>query len=68
MSNSPGIGQRKKGLYALAMANAGIWAIAMVALVVLLESGGSIKGMFVILAAGAAVAIQIIASIAKLDS
>ena len=55
-----------KGLYTAAMANVGLWAIAMIALVVLLQKGGNIKGMFVIFAGGAAVGIQIIAAIAKL--
>jgi len=58
--------KQKKGLYTLAMVNAGIWAISMIALVVLLQKGGNLKGMFVIFAGGTAVAIQLIASISKL--
>ena len=57
---------KKKSLYTLAMVNAGIWAIAMIALVFLLQGSGNLKGMYVILAAGTAVAIQLIALIAKL--
>ena len=55
-----------KGLYTAAMVNVAIWALAMIALVILLEKGGNLKGMFVILAGGVAVGIQIIASISKL--
>ena len=58
--------KQKKGLYTLAMVNAGIWAISIIALVVLLQKGGNLKGMFVILAGGNAVAIQLIGSISKL--
>jgi hypothetical protein len=57
---------RLKGLYTAAMVNAGIWAVALIALAVLLQKGGNWKGMYVILAAGTGVGIQIIASIAKL--
>jgi uncharacterized membrane protein YpjA len=55
-----------KGLYTAAMVNVGIWALAMIALVVLLQKGGNLKGMFVILAGGSAVGIQIIALVSKL--
>ena len=55
-----------KGLYTAAMVNVGIWALAMIALVILLQKGGNLKGMFVILAGGAAVGIQIIALVSKL--
>ena len=41
--------------------------IAMVALVILLQGHGNLKGMFVILAGGTAVAIQLIAAISRLD-
>jgi hypothetical protein len=57
-----------KKLYVLAMANAGIWAISLIALVILLQGHGNLKGMFVILAGGTAVAIQLIAGISKLKS
>jgi hypothetical protein len=57
----------KKSLYTLAMVNAAIWAIALIALVILLERGGNLKGMYVILAGGTAVGTQLIARIAKLD-
>lgn len=66
MMNSVEAARVKKTLHTLALANTGIWVIAVIALIVYLETGGNIKGMFVILAGGIAVAIQIIASIAKL--
>ena len=55
-----------KALYTLAMVNVGIYAIGLIALVILLEQGGNLKGMYVILAGGVAVGIQIIAFISKL--
>ena len=55
-----------KALYTIAMVNVGIWAIGLIALVFILQKGGSIKGMYVILASGTAVGIQIIALISKL--
>ena len=60
------LGKQLKGLYTVAMVNVVIWALAIIALVILMEKGGILKGMFVILAGGVAVAIQIIAAIAKL--
>ena len=59
--------KQKKSLYTLAMVNSGIWAIALVALVILLEGHGNLRGMFVILAAGVAVAIQLIAVISRME-
>jgi uncharacterized membrane protein YpjA len=61
-----GSSKQIKRLYTLAIVNSGIWAIAMVALVILLEGHGNLKGMFVILAGGTAVAIQLIAAISRL--
>ena len=64
--NENKLSKQLKGLYIAAMANVVIWALAIIALVILLEKGGNLKGMFVILAGGVAVGIQIIASISKL--
>jgi len=55
-----------KGLYILAMVNVGMYALGMIVLVFLLQKGGNLKGMYVILASGIAVGIQIIALISKL--
>jgi len=66
--NENKLSKQLKGLYTLAMVNVGIWAIGLVALVVLLQKGGNLKGMYVILAGGVAVGIQIISSVAKLKN
>ena len=50
------------------MVNIGIWAIALIALVILLQGKGNLKGMFVILAGGIAVGIQIIALVSSLKN
>jgi hypothetical protein len=57
--------KRRRALYTLAMVNVAIWAIGLIALVIVLERGSSPRGMFVILAAGAAVGTQLIATVAK---
>jgi len=59
-------GKQKKGLYTLAMINAGIWATSLIALVILLEGHGNLKGMYVILAGGTAVSVQLISLISRL--
>ena len=59
---------QKRALYSLAMANAGIWAIAMIALVVLLQGNGNTRGLYPIIGGGMAVGIALIASIAKLET
>jgi hypothetical protein len=61
-----GIPKQSKRLYILALTNAGIWAMSLIALVVLLQGKGNLKGMYVILAGGTAVSIQLIASVTKL--
>lgn len=63
----PEMSKQKKALHTLAMVNSGIWAIALIALTILLEKGGNLKGMFVILAGGIAVAIQLISQISKIE-
>lgn len=62
------LGTAKRALYKLAMINTGIWAIAMIALVFLLEGNGNTRGLYPILAGGMAVGISLIASIAKLET
>ena len=64
--NENKLSKQIKGLYTVAMVNVGIWTIAMIALVILLQKGGNLKGMFVILAAGSGVGIQIISLLSKL--
>jgi uncharacterized membrane protein YpjA len=60
--------KQNKGLYTLAMANLGIWAIAMIALIILLEKGGNLKGMFVIFISGTGIGIQILSRISNLKN
>jgi len=62
------LSKQVKRLYAVAMVNVGIWAIALIALAILLQKGGNLKGMFVILAGGTGVGIQIVALISKLKN
>ena len=47
-----------RSLTILTAVNLGIWAIALVALVIMLEKGTSPRGMYAILAGGVAVGIQ----------
>jgi hypothetical protein len=65
MNNSE-INKKKRRLYILSMVNTGIWAISLIALAFILQGNGNIKGMYVILAGGTVVSIQIISSISKL--
>ena len=66
--NENKLSKQIKGLYTVAMANVGIWAIAMIALAMLLQTGGNLKGMFVILVSGAGAGIQIISRLSKLKN
>ena len=43
-TSDPKLNKKTRALYALATVNAGIWAIAMVALVVLLEKSRNTRG------------------------
>ena len=66
MSNEK-MNKQKKGLYTLALVNTGIWAVALIALVIVLQRGGNLRGMYVVLAGGTVVGIQLIAAISKLE-
>lgn len=57
---------RLRSLYTIAMVNVGIWTIGMIALIILLQKGGNLKGMYVILVTGIGISIQITTSISKL--
>lgn len=57
---------RLKGLYTIAMVNVGIWTLAIVALIFLLQKGGNLRGLFVILAGGVGISIQLTTLISKL--
>jgi len=62
MTDNPLSGSAK-ALYMVAMVNVALWALAMVALAILLHKGGNLRGMFVILAGGSGAGINLIALI-----
>lgn len=53
------------GVKVLALVNSSIWALAIIALVFVIEDAPQVKGMFPILAGGIAVATALITSINK---
>ena len=55
----------KKSTYVLAMVNVGIWAIAMIAMIFLIQDAPSAKGLFPILGGGVAVGLLLIAKISR---
>ena len=59
------VADRIRGLYTLAMVNAGIWAISIIALVFVIQRAPSAKGLFVILAGGVAVSVSLLAALGK---
>ena len=59
------VANRIRGLYTLAMVNAGIWAISIIALVFVIQRAPSAKGLFVILAGGVAVSVSLLAALGK---
>jgi uncharacterized membrane protein YpjA len=66
MMNKNKLSKELKALYTLALVNIGIYAIGLIALVFILQKGGNVKGMYVILASGTVIGIQIIALVSKL--
>ena len=56
----------KRSAYILAMVNVGIWAIALIALVFLMQDFPGVKRMYPILGGGVAVGIALIGTISKL--
>ena len=50
----------------LAAINIVVWGLAIIAMVIVMEGGNSVRGMFPILAAGIAVGISLISTIARL--
>lgn len=57
----------KKAASVLAMVNVVIWAIAIIAMVFLIQDTPSAKGLFPILGGGVAVGISLISTISKLE-
>lgn len=62
---TPKSGESTRGLYTLAMVNAGVWAVAMIALVFVIQRAPSAKGLFVILAAGVGVSVSLVSAIGR---
>jgi hypothetical protein len=56
---------RARGLYTLAMVNVGIWAIAIVGLLFVIQRAPSARGLFVILAGGVAVSVALLSALGK---
>lgn len=50
----------------LAMINVVIWGLAIIAMVIVMERGNSVRGMFPILAGGIAVGISLISTVGRL--
>lgn len=67
-TSDPKLNKKTRALYTLATVNAGIWAIAMIALIVLLENNGNTRGLYPILGGGMAVAIALISSVSNMES
>lgn len=57
--------KRARGLWTLAMVNVAIWAIAMIAMVFLIQKSPAAKGLYPILASGTGVGIAMISVLAK---
>jgi hypothetical protein len=58
-------GQETRGAYILGMVNVGVWAIAIIAMVFLMQRCPGAKGMFPILAGGVAVGIALLSTIGR---
>jgi hypothetical protein len=59
------VNKARRSMYILALVNVGIWAIAIIAMVFLMQHSPIIKRIFPILAGGTAVGVALISSIAK---
>jgi hypothetical protein len=55
----------KRTVYVLAIVNVSIWAIAMIAMVFLIQTSASAKGLYPILGGGIAVGIALLSKISK---
>ena len=59
--------ENKKTTYILAMVNVAIWAIAMIAMVFLIQDSPAAKGLFPILGGGVAVGILLLSTISRFE-
>lgn len=57
-----------RSLWILAMVNSTMWALALIALAIISTRNPGVKGMYVILASGVAVATSMISMIPKLET
>jgi hypothetical protein len=57
--------KRQRTLYTLAMVNAAIWALAMIALAFVVQGAPSARGLYVIMAAGTSVSVVLISTIRR---
>ena len=57
--------KRTRALYTLAMVNTGIWALAMIGLVFVIQRSPGARGLYVILAGGTAVSIALLSVTGK---
>lgn len=56
---------RIRALYVLGLVNVGIWALAMVALVFVMQRAPSARGLFVIMASGMGASIALLSALGK---
>lgn len=56
---------RRRSMYLLAMVNVAIWAVAMIALVFVVDDYPGVRGMYPILAGGTTVGISLIVTIGR---
>ena len=57
--------KRMRSAYTLAFVNTAIWAIAMIALIFVIQRAPSAKGMFVILAGGSGTSIALLSTLRR---
>jgi len=59
------VNDRVRASYVLGLVNAGIWAVAMIALVFVIQRAPSARGLFVIMAAGMGTSIALLSVLGK---
>ena len=62
---TPKPGTRGRGVYALALVNSAIWALAMIVLVFVIQRAPSARGLYVVLAGGTSVSVALVVAIRK---
>ncbi|MBN2565348.1 MAG: hypothetical protein JXB46_06525 [Candidatus Eisenbacteria bacterium] len=59
------VSNRTRSMYTLAMVNTAIWALAMIALVFVIQRAPSARGLFVIMAGGTGVSVSLVCMIGR---